>query len=213
MTGPDPDIRISPASFNKSVQIGNDLIDSIYIDNIGNLPLYFGIHRTNNWLTIAPDTGSVPIASGDTLLVTFDGHRAAGIYNDTIRVNSNDPDQPLIIVPVLFRVTTGPGPNCQYFMGDVNNTGIFNGLDVTYSVAYFKGGALPPYSCECTVGNTWFVAGDVNASCNFNGVDVTYMVAYFKGGPTCHPCADCPPLPLDAPLIAPHHAVGMDNGQ
>ncbi len=85
------------------------------------------------------------------------------------------------------------GSVCSYVIGDANGNGSFNGLDVTYSVAYFKGGPPPPYSCECTPGNTWYVAGDVNQSCSFNGLDVTYMVAYFKGGPAPHPCSDCPP--------------------
>ena len=76
----------------------------------------------------------------------------------------------------------------------MNNSGMFNGLDVTYSVAYFKGGSPPPYECECPPHGTWFVAGDVNASCSFNGLDVTYAVSYFKGGPPPQPCPDCPPL-------------------
>ncbi len=92
------------------------------------------------------------------------------------------------------------GAGCDYAIGDVNGSGTFNGLDVVYSVSYFKGGPQPPYSCECTPGNTWFVAGDVNNSCNFNGLDVSYMVSYFKGGPSPNPCNDCPPPGL---LIAP----------
>ncbi|UCC78699.1 MAG: right-handed parallel beta-helix repeat-containing protein [Candidatus Zixiibacteriota bacterium] len=82
---------------------------------------------------------------------------------------------------------------CQYVVGDANNSGEFNGLDVIYGVAYFKGGLPPPYECECTPGNVWYVAGDVNASCNYNGLDITYAVAYFKGGSHPEPCADCPP--------------------
>ena len=85
--------------------------------------------------------------------------------------------------------------DCDYIAGDVNNSGDFNGLDVTYSVSYFKGGTAPPYQCECTFGNVWFVAGDVNGNCSFNGLDVTYMVAYLKGGPGLLFCADCPPTP------------------
>jgi hypothetical protein len=84
--------------------------------------------------------------------------------------------------------------NCAYVVGDANGNDAFNGLDVTYSVAYFKGGPPPPYECECTPGNTWYVSGDVNQSCSFNGLDVTYMVAYFKGGPLPHPCPDCAPV-------------------
>ena len=90
-------------------------------------------------------------------------------------------------------VLAGTGGGCQYIIGDANGNGAFNGLDVVYSVAYFKGGTQPPYSCECTPGSTWFVSGDVNNSCNFNGLDVSYMVTYFKGGQAPNPCADCPP--------------------
>ncbi len=83
--------------------------------------------------------------------------------------------------------------SCDYAVGDVNQSGGFNGLDVVYSVNYFKGGAVPPYSCECTPGNTWFVTGDVNGSCTYNGLDVTYMVGFLKGGPGMIPCGACPP--------------------
>jgi parallel beta-helix repeat protein len=82
--------------------------------------------------------------------------------------------------------------SCSYVPGDINDNHICNGLDVVYGVRYFKGGPPPPYTCECTSGNTWYVAGDVNASCSFNGLDITYMVSYFKGGPSVNPCADCP---------------------
>jgi hypothetical protein len=66
-----------------------------------------------------------------------------------------------------------------------------NGIDVVYSVNYFKGGPVPPYSCECTAGHNWFVAGDVNGSCSFNGIDIVYLVNYFKGpGNPPTPCPD-----------------------
>ncbi len=91
------------------------------------------------------------------------------------------------------------GSVCNYTVGDANGNGSFNGLDVTYSVNYFKGGAPPSYSCECPPGNTWFVSGDVNNSCSFNGLDVTYMVNYFKGGAAPNPCATCLPGLSNAP--------------
>ncbi len=88
---------------------------------------------------------------------------------------------------------------CEYVVGDVNGNGVRNGLDVVYGVTYFKGGPPPPYSCECTLGNTWFVSGDANASCNFNGLDISYLVSYFKGGPAPIPCPDCPPAVMLIP--------------
>jgi hypothetical protein len=90
-------------------------------------------------------------------------------------------------------IVTEAAPVCDYAVGDVNNNGTFNGIDVTYGVGYFKGGNPPPYSCECTPGNTWFVAGDVNGNCSFNGIDITYMVSYFKGGAAPVPCPSCAP--------------------
>ncbi len=107
------------------------------------------------------------------------------ISDDTIAVNLN---------------LSPEGANCDYVVGDANGSNTLNGLDVTYSVSYFKGGAAPTYTCECTVGHTWYVTGDVNGSCSFNGLDVTYMVSYFKGGPLVHPCPDCPPGTILAPL-------------
>jgi predicted extracellular nuclease len=114
----------------------------------------------------------------------------------------------------------GGGGGCHYVVGDVNNNGAFNGIDVTYGVSYFKGGNVPPYSCLCGA-STWYVAGDVNASCVFNGIDITYMVSYFKGGPAPHPCATCPPTATISseeivPTITPSlkaRPVNMDGSQ
>jgi hypothetical protein len=91
-----------------------------------------------------------------------------------------------------FTIYSSPS-NCDYVIGDINNSGNTNGLDVVFMVNYFKGGATPPYVCQCTPGNSWHVAGDVNNSCNFNGLDVTYLVGFFKGGSVLIPCSSCPP--------------------
>jgi hypothetical protein len=97
-----------------------------------------------------------------------------------------------------FWVGVAPTGGCSYIDGDVNNNGAFNGIDVTYSVGYFKGGPVPPYSCDCN-SSSWFVAGDVNGNCAFNGIDVSYMVGYFKGGPSPIPCPACPPSLQESP--------------
>lgn len=82
---------------------------------------------------------------------------------------------------------------CRYLAGDANGDGRFNGLDVIYSVSYFKGGPHPPFECNCPVWGRFYSAADANGSCTFNGLDVTYSVAYFKGlGPAPLSCPDCP---------------------
>jgi hypothetical protein len=91
-------------------------------------------------------------------------------------------------------VIVEPGSlGCDYEVGDVNNSTSYNGLDITYGVAYFKGGNPPLYQCECTPGNTWYVSGDVNGDCAYNGLDIGYGVNYLKGGSAPNPCPDCPP--------------------
>ncbi len=115
---------------------------------------------------------SAMVTRGDgESVMLIGGENGATIYHD------------VWIFPVFY----------SYTVGDVNDNGETNGLDIVYEVNYFKGGPPPPYEYECSPGNTWHVAGDVNASCDFNGLDVTYMVSYFKGGPPLHPCPDCPP--------------------
>ncbi|UCE66867.1 MAG: hypothetical protein JSU85_02320 [Candidatus Zixiibacteriota bacterium] len=87
-----------------------------------------------------------------------------------------------------------PTGGCDYVPGDVNGSDSYNGLDITYGVAYFKGGS-DPMCPDCPPCNSWNYCGDVNGSCNYNGLDITYGVAYFKGGPDPIYCQDCPPNP------------------
>ncbi|OGC89805.1 MAG: hypothetical protein A2W25_02880 [candidate division Zixibacteria bacterium RBG_16_53_22] len=84
-------------------------------------------------------------------------------------------------------------PGCDVIGGDANGNGAFDGLDVTYSVAYLKGlGAAPPNSCECPPHGPVYAAADANGDCQFNGIDVTFMVAYLKGvGSAPRSCPDC----------------------
>jgi hypothetical protein len=84
--------------------------------------------------------------------------------------------------------------DCHYVPGDVNGTGIANGIDVTYAVSYFKGGPLPPYSCDCPLHGVIYPAGDINGSCAFNGCDITYFVNCLEGQEIRY-CPDCPPAP------------------
>lgn len=149
-----------------------DVIDSLYTDE-------------NGYFEATVDTGTYDL---------FFSHEG---FNDTLITGIAVTRGDSTVLPDIVLISSG----CPYVVGDVNNNNSFNGLDVTYGVAYFKGGPPPPYSCECTPGYTWYVSGDVNASCSYNGLDITYAVAYFKGGPAPQPCPDCPPARFLAPPI------------
>jgi hypothetical protein len=110
-----------------------------------------------------------------------------------------------------------PAGGCVYIPGDINNFGGANGIDVTYAVSYFKGGAEPPIDCNppCTLvpdgpdpgtdpdpaPDPFFASGDVNGNCQFNGIDVTYYVAYLKElQPALLFCPTCPPAALSSQI-------------
>jgi immune inhibitor A len=121
---------------------------------------------------------------------------SADYYGNPTQVsidNIAEPDQLYGTTAHLNVMLSGGG--CHYVAGDANGSNSFTGLDITYSVRFFKGGPAPTYTCECPggSGNFWYVAGDVNGSCSFTGLDITYMVRYFKGGPGPIPCPSCPP--------------------
>jgi len=102
---------------------------------------------------------------------------------------------PVINDTLVIDMTLAAWQGCDYVVGDANGSGNYNGLDVTYGVAYFKGGNPPPYLCDCPPHGTWYVAGDVNGSCDYNGLDITYGVNYLKGViSVLIPCPDCPPV-------------------
>jgi hypothetical protein len=82
--------------------------------------------------------------------------------------------------------------DCEYLSGDVNNDGIFNGIDVVYFVNYLKGGLPPPIQCYCGSLGVAYPATDINGNCQFNGIDVTYAVHYLKGlGSPPRRCPNC----------------------
>jgi hypothetical protein len=61
-----------------------------------------------NWLSVAPLDGTVPAWDDIDLTVTFDAtDLEEGVYYAEINIASNDPDQPLIIVPATLTVGYG----------------------------------------------------------------------------------------------------------
>jgi hypothetical protein len=168
-----------------TLSLPNGRQDSIYNETIGVSgglqPYHFSLvdGQLPDTLTLDATDGvisGIPITAG----------------SNTFTVHCEDSSIPPLFDEHSYIIAIAPTP-CIYIPGDANGSNSFNGLDVTFSVSYFKGGPPPPFTCECTPGHTWYVAGDVNQSCSFNGLDVTYMVAYLKGGPPPNPCGDCPP--------------------
>jgi subtilisin family serine protease len=62
------------------------------------------------WLSVDPISGSVPAAGTTQLTVTLDASALAeGTYSGNITIASNDPDEPVVVVPVSLTVATVSG--------------------------------------------------------------------------------------------------------
>ncbi len=68
------------------------------------------------WLTAAPISGTVPAGTSVDINVHFDAtNLLAGVYNANLDVTSNDPDEPIVTVPVQLTVTPPTCPNPTIF--------------------------------------------------------------------------------------------------
>jgi hypothetical protein len=156
-----------------------------------------------SWLSVNPSYLEVAPGGNGTINAIMNATAVGGgTYHGAVRLWTNAP-QGNVAVPATFVVTGGGG--CNYVPGDINGNGSANGIDVTFGVAFFKGGSVPPVDCNppCTgVGDPFYAAGDVNGNCAFNGIDITFYVAYLKGlQPALRNCETCPPGGLVAPAI------------
>jgi hypothetical protein len=95
---------------------------------------------------------------------------------------------------VILDVMLGGG--CSYEVGDINNSGSANGIDIIYGVKTLKSEVPPPVSCDiCSMPTPFYAAGDVNGDCVYNGIDMVYFISYLKGiNPQLYYCVDCPPI-------------------
>jgi beta-lactamase superfamily II metal-dependent hydrolase len=158
-------------------------------DNVGitTFKLEYSIDAGSSWLQIQDWVGGNPGIFSWVLPDTASSQcRVRVSCRDAASNTGTD------ISDANFAIESISGP-CQYVVGDINNNGSANGLDVVFGVNYFKGGPPPDISCDCPPHGNLFVAGDVNSSCSFNGLDITYFVGFLKGGPPLVPCPDCPP--------------------
>ncbi len=162
-----------------------------------------GFRLEEGWLTISPASGTVqPHDSISATIHLSAANRPVGEYSGRIVMTTNDPIDPIIVIPVELVVS---GSECSYFLGDINGDGSVLGSDVTYGVRYFKSlGLPPPDSCYLDSTRAYiYIAGDVNGNCEFRGSDITRLVGYFKGGISLSYCHFLPPMILPPGRIGP----------
>ena len=109
---PNADIYITPSSLTNQ-QIQDQVMTLILeIRNYGSAPLNWSIYEAPTsscfnsdipWVSESPDTGTTAPSSTTTIDVVFDSTGLAhGIYQGALCFSSNDPDKPLLAIPITL---------------------------------------------------------------------------------------------------------------
>lgn len=108
-----------------------------------------------SWLDVSPSSGTLSPGSTDLTMSFSSVGLAAGAYTDTLCVNSNDPDEPILNVPVAMTVTgsavTGIGSSPGISTTQPGSTG---GTTVHKIVLSNSGNVLDTFDITLA-GNKW----------------------------------------------------------
>jgi len=110
---PVPDISISPLELNESLFYSETCTQFLTIENNGSCVLLWDLQILDNpsWLTGNNSTGAISPSSLENIEFLFDSTALIeGNYSANLRITSDDPDEPEIIIPVNLSVSAGLQP-------------------------------------------------------------------------------------------------------
>lgn len=120
----EPDIRIDPPSLSSTQPPEDTIVELLQISNRGLVDLEWDIMEDSSpglscdatgdilWLSLSPANGATAPDETSVVEVTFDSTGLLpAIYEAALCVNSNDYDQPLIIIEVTLTVVPGGAPH------------------------------------------------------------------------------------------------------
>jgi len=155
------DVTVEPPLFEFMMFSGSDTVETLVLGNVGDDTLSYSIDLDyldgEGWMSVYPLGGViVPGSSVNVLVDVMTAGLEEGVYEGFINISTDDPDEPLVSVPVELTVYM-----CS--PGDVNGDGYVNTADLLYLENYFYFNGPPPNLC-----------GDVNGD---SSVDIEDMVA------------------------------------
>ena len=121
LPGPAPDIEVDPLVLSHTQPADTQTTLPLDVSNVGAAPLVWTLYEAPfgestcggpgeiPWLSASPLGGTTPPGETDTVDVTFDSTGLApGLYTGSLCVESDDPLEPLVQVPVTLTVDTMP---------------------------------------------------------------------------------------------------------
>jgi hypothetical protein len=102
-----PDIDIDPASIAVTLVTGEYAIEPVTVSNLGGSPLSFTVANPDGetWLSFEPASGKLDPTASQVVSVTLSATElGAGVYTTDLEFASDDPDSPLVVVPVTLTV-------------------------------------------------------------------------------------------------------------
>ncbi len=108
-----PGLVLSPTAFSATLYPDETAQDLLTVANVGNTDLLFTLTEAPAvpWLAVAPLGGAVPPSASTAVTLTFDAAGLGeGLYSTTLEVQSNDPANPLVPLPVTLTVLSACTP-------------------------------------------------------------------------------------------------------
>jgi hypothetical protein len=104
----DPDIEVSPASFEETLEVDEVFTATLTISNTGGASLMFLIDDGGAaWLSEDPDSGTVAAGGSESVDVVFDATgQSLGDYTTDLTIVNNDPDENPVTVSVTMHVSS-----------------------------------------------------------------------------------------------------------